>query len=655
VPLWAQSGSDVFDYFSDNDATGTVYSVRVRRDWTLSGAIVIPSSYNGRPVTSIMVGAFRYQSGITSITIPNSVTTIGDYAFEGCTGITSITIPASVTSIGIRAFENWTASQSINIQSYAGQAAADTAWANWRVNSNARISYTGTAGAAAGQPATDGLEYQLINNGTAYNVGAPSSRLSGAIVIPSSYNGRPVTSIRDRAFSNQTGITRVTIPDSVTSIGDEAFRGTGLFSITIPAGVTSIGNQAFFGISELTGITFEEGSRLVSIGDYAFAYCTGITNITIPASVRSIGDQAFGRWTDSQSITIQYANRLAADTAWGSANWRSGSSARVNYGGAPSRNVTAPLTWTLASSFLETKDTRYFIDYVTYGNGKFIAVGRGPTLAYSNNGIDWTFLENIPFPAGYKINSVVWGNDKFVAVGGGRIIYSRDGINWTAAANNIFPNTDIYEMSITYGNGIYVAAGALQGTMDINNHRIAYSRDGINWTQGRSPLPDRTRIYSIAYGNGKFIMVGYSQITAGQLASNGRMAVSSDGINWTEAAPPFTGSAIYSVFYAGNGFFYIVGAQVWAYSADGERWLTDYSSGVSNRAMAYGAGRLITGNGNRDGGNNISVLDVDNWVGISSVGEGVETYLRSPLALAYGNGRFVCVVSQRLYYSNNQE
>jgi len=167
APAAQQIGPDDLEYTLIDD--GTAYSVSARGEEMIKGAVVIPSSFNGRPVTTVRW--FGYQTEITSITIPSSVTTIGNRAFDmcesltsvtfaegsrlqtigqgafdNCTGITSITIPAGVTSMGESAFTWWTASQTIIIQGFTGQAEAGTVWRTpWSYLSSARIVYAGTS------------------------------------------------------------------------------------------------------------------------------------------------------------------------------------------------------------------------------------------------------------------------------------------------------------------------------------------------------------------------------------------------------------------------------------------------------------------------------------------------------------------------------
>ena len=118
------------------------------------------------------------------------------------------------------------------------------------------------------------------------------------IIIPDS-----VTTIGNYAFKGCKGLTSITIPDSVTTIGNYAFTGcSGLTSVTIPDSVTSIGNYAFYGCSGLTSITIPES--VTTIDSYAFSNCYGLTSITIPDSVTSIGKQAFYNCISLTSIII---------------------------------------------------------------------------------------------------------------------------------------------------------------------------------------------------------------------------------------------------------------------------------------------------------------------------------------------------------------
>ncbi len=125
---------------------------------------------------------------------------------------------------------------------------------------------------------------------------------TGELVIPDNIEGSPVTSIGEWAF-NRSRLTSITIPDSVTSIGNEAFGlCTRLTSITIPDSVTTIGDGAFYRCSALTSITI--GNGVTSIGERAFSSCSDLTSITIPDSVTSIGDSAFLECSSLSSITF---------------------------------------------------------------------------------------------------------------------------------------------------------------------------------------------------------------------------------------------------------------------------------------------------------------------------------------------------------------
>ena len=222
-----------------------------------TGTVVIPETvtYSGTTynVTSIGKEAFEWCAGLTEITIPNSVTSIGILAFYPCTGLTEITIPNSVTSIGNEAFYNCTGLTEVTIPS-----------------SVTSIGYSVFGGC------TSLTSIVVDKDNQAYD-----SRDNCNAIIETATN----TLI--------TGCKNSFIPNSVTSIGYEAFSGcTGLTEISIPNSVTSIGNYAFYGCTGLTEIAIP--SSVTEIGSYIFNHCTGLTEVTIPNSVTSIGSSAFG-------------------------------------------------------------------------------------------------------------------------------------------------------------------------------------------------------------------------------------------------------------------------------------------------------------------------------------------------------------------------
>ena len=137
---------------------------------------------------------------------------------------------------------------------------------------------------------TDGLEYYLLPDDT-YAVSGGTTKYLTEVEIPAIHNGKAVTVILKSAFLSFPNLKKITIPNSVTSIGFGAFSGcSSLTNITIPSSVTTIGDHAFRN-SALTSITIPDSAT--SIGVSAFSGCSGLMSITIGSSVANIGDSAF--------------------------------------------------------------------------------------------------------------------------------------------------------------------------------------------------------------------------------------------------------------------------------------------------------------------------------------------------------------------------
>ena len=196
---------------------------------------------------------------VTTISLPNTLTSIGTEAFKGTSWAADINIPVGVTSIEASTFQD-----------------------------SGITSVTGAAGVTSiGASAFQGSGLTSITLGAVSSIGASAFQDSGltSFTIPDG-----VTSIEASTFKGTTSLTSLTIPDGVTSIGASAFQDSGLTSITIPNGVTSIGASAFQDTG-LTSITIPDG--VTSIGASTFEGTTSLTSLTIPDHVTSIEANAF--------------------------------------------------------------------------------------------------------------------------------------------------------------------------------------------------------------------------------------------------------------------------------------------------------------------------------------------------------------------------
>lgn len=256
-------------------------------------SVTIPES-----VTSIGKSAFEHCSKLDSLTIKGVATSIGAYAFASCTsltslslvgnfqtigeqafaycGMTSLTTDADITSIGEYAFSHCTSLTSLSltgsVQTIGYQAFACC-------TSLTSLSLTG--------------DIQKIGD---YAFGYCSSLYTATL-------SKNLTSIGTYAFEYCTSLNSIEIPGKVTEIGDYTFIDAGLTSVTIDEGVKSTGAYMFYKCGNLTTVTLPES--LTTIADGSFAFCSNLDHVKIPARVTCIGDGAFSNCTSLSDITLQ--------------------------------------------------------------------------------------------------------------------------------------------------------------------------------------------------------------------------------------------------------------------------------------------------------------------------------------------------------------
>ena len=490
-----------------NQPDGVVYAGKVayryKGEMPSNTSIVLEEGTKGIAYT-----AFSGCNNLASITIPNTVTTIGEYAFYCCTGLTSLNIPNSVINIGNEAF-------------------SETAWYN---NFPDGVVYAGKVAYKYKGTMPDNTNI-MIEEGS--------------------------VGIASNAFAHCTGLNSISIPNSVTNIGNSAFQGcVGLASIDIPSSVTSIGNGVFVGCNSLISVSVDDNNpyydsrgkcnaiietptnilvngcrttnipnSVTSIGDYAFSKCYGLTSIDIPNSVTSIGSNAYSGCSGLTSVVIPNSVNSIESDAFGSCTelvdfycyaTQVPATDEYAFSSTPLGNVTLHVPFESIAAYQSQSPWSGFGTITSIENQHKLTItasGKHGTVSYDGANLTGTTKEfyvvegsnaelTIIPEEGFKINTVtVNGEDKTSEVSGGVLTLSNVTANMTVNVSFTFSGETTDVTIGAAGMATFCSAYDVDFT-NVDDVK-AYIGSGFNRTTGQLLM---TRVYDVPAGTGLLLM-----------------------------------------------------------------------------------------------------------------------------------------------------
>ena len=258
--------ANMFEYTTATNGTVKIKGFNSEYDGEVPTEIKFPTiDPNGNTIIGINSSAFSGNTNLTTIIIPEGVTTLGSCAFKDCTALKEVYLPTTLTSIR-----------------------------------------------------TGGTDGTFMNCSSIEKITIPNAVVSGTCSTPKNIFGwstatikeiefnETVTSIGNNAFTAMTALEKIEIPDTITSIGNSAFKDcTSLTGkITIPQNVVSIGNNAFDNCKNINEIEFLSKGELVSIGSSAFYNLPNLTSVKIPEGVTTLGNIAFKNCTSLKEVYL---------------------------------------------------------------------------------------------------------------------------------------------------------------------------------------------------------------------------------------------------------------------------------------------------------------------------------------------------------------
>ncbi|HNX29631.1 MAG TPA: leucine-rich repeat protein [Syntrophomonadaceae bacterium] len=300
----------------------------------VGGDVTVPSTLGEVKVTRIDSQAFEDCAGLTSIVVPNSVTSIGMDTFRGCNKLKKVTLPDTITSIGLDCFAECSSLSSINLPPGLSEIELGTfngcssltdiaIPANvMTIEIDAFFNCTGltavtlpkslsqidpsafrgcsnltTFSIAGDNPSFTTTEGILYSKDKATLLVYPDGKITGTVILADH-----VKSIGPTVFQAASNLKEIVFPSGLTSIGNQAFYGTGLTSVTIPATVKTIGLRAFAECASLKTVRLP--STLITIESGTFSDCTSLTGVTMVNGVQTIGIDAFNGCSSLKEIYL---------------------------------------------------------------------------------------------------------------------------------------------------------------------------------------------------------------------------------------------------------------------------------------------------------------------------------------------------------------
>jgi len=339
--------------FTENTELGG-YSVKMTQEIISDRHIVVPSTYNNKPIVAVDEEGFL-DRGYDSISLPDSIKTFGSRCFALCQNLRIINMPKTLQSIGAHCFNGCPLLKEIvfneGLKEVGEGAFAYDNGSIW-IQTNATLFSTGSC-----------YLKKVVFPATLTSIGAGAFYESHIQTIDMSKCES--TNIGEGAFYEAYWLENIQLPKHLSYIPAEAFNGCmALEKITIPASVETIGEEAFKYCSLLQNVVFEEGSKLNSIDDYAFYECSSLGSITLPEFIQYLG---LGCFNSSGINNIEFKGKGVYDL--NGEDWTPSNDGRKNY-----QDIIATITYGSLTSKKETKEGCN-LEFISNGVDKCVVTG----------------------------------------------------------------------------------------------------------------------------------------------------------------------------------------------------------------------------------------------------------------------------------------